>query len=118
MSIINIHINSLYACHIAYLSYLLKIQNVNIISSNSNKIFDFETSGYKSYYQRMINKQFEDTQFYLKDVGLFEWFVKNQFTFYASEPSPGITITITNNSSLIAAQTDFFTQLVIFKCCL
>ncbi len=113
MSTINIHINSLYACHIAYLAYLFKIPNVNIISSNSNKIFDFETSGYKSYYKRMIDKQYEDTQFYLQDVGLFEWFIKNQFTFYASEPTPGITITITNNSSLLDAQTDFFNQLEI-----
>lgn len=111
MTTINVHINSLYACHIAYLSYLFKIPNVNIISSNSNKIFNFNTSDYKVYYERMITKQFEDTNFFLQDVGLFEWFIKNQFTFYTSEPSPGLTITITNNTSLLDAQTDFFTQL-------
>ncbi len=83
MSTVNIHINSLYACHIAYLAYLFKIPNVNIISSDSNKNFTFETTlDYKSYYQRMINKQYEDTGFYLQDVGLFEWFIQNQMKLY------------------------------------
>lgn len=108
---VNIHVDSLYACHIAYLVYLLKLPNANIIASDTNKVFDFVTQGYLSVYQNVLKKQYIQTGWYVQDASLFEWFIKNTFTFFSTDPTPGITIDITMTNSLLDAQNDFFTQL-------
>lgn len=108
---INIFVDSVYACHIAYLCQLLKLDTHRIISSNANKTFDFG-SLYGSYYQRMLDKLQERTDVVLETV-FFENFLKNTYTF-SSIPDTAqgsISLIVTNNSSILAAQTQFFTLL-------
>lgn len=103
---INIYINSIYSCHIAYLAFLLKL-DFNIISTDP-KTFNFLVE-YQPY-KRMVDQVVTENN-YLIETTFFEYFIKNQFTFYTSPPAPGTTITILNNSSLLDAQLDFLTQL-------
>jgi hypothetical protein len=106
---LNIHIDSIYACHIAYIAWLLKI-DFNIISPISNKTFNFSTTDYNAYYQRMIDKIYQEYTL-LFEPALFEYYIKNTFTFYESNPISGTDITISNNTSIKAAEYDFYTQL-------
>lgn len=109
MSVINIHINSIYACHIGYFAKILKL-NFNIISPLVNKNFNFNTTDYYAYYLRMSNKLYEETTIYLEPA-FFEYYIKNIFNFYLVNPIDGINIIINNNTSLKAAENDFLTQL-------
>jgi len=109
MPIINIHVNSIYACHIAYIAWLLKI-DFNIISPISNKTFNFSTTDYYAYYQRMVNKIYEE-HILLFEPALFEYFIKNTFVFYSVPPVPGTDITVTINTSIKAVEYDFYSQL-------
>ena len=111
MTTINIYVDSLYACHIAYFTFLLKLDSVNIISPNSNLNFDFHTSGYEDYYRHMLDVQYEQTKYYIQDSCLFEWFIKNMFTFHDAPPTTGIDLTIQNSSSIQDAEADLLNQL-------
>lgn len=106
---INIHINSIYACHIAYVAWLLKLE-FNIISSDSNKIFDFNNTGYTVYYQRMVNKIYEEHKL-LFEPAFFEYYIKNNFIFYPTPPNNGIDIIITSTVSIKDVEYDFYNQL-------
>lgn len=106
---ISVQCNSQYACHIAYMSYLLKL-DVNIISPSSNKTFTF-AGEYQSYYQRMIDKLYEQTNYHL-EATLFEWFIKNMFPFYSSSASIDITLT---SITLKDSETEFLEQLFVLN---
>jgi hypothetical protein len=109
MTIINIHINSIYACHIAYIASLLKL-NFNIISPIINKTFNFLTTDYYTYYKRIVDKLYEEYSL-LFEPALFEYYIKNNFTFYSTNPVNDTDITITVNSSIKNVEYDFYTQL-------
>jgi hypothetical protein len=106
---INIHINSIYACHIAYVAWLLKL-DFNIISPDSNKIFDFISTDYMAYYQRMLDKLYEE-HVILFEPAFFEYYIKNNFIFYTTNQSSGIDIIVTNTKSIKDAEFDFYSQL-------
>jgi len=106
---INIYIDSIYACHIAYYAYILKL-DFNIISLDSNKIFDFNGTDYFDYYERMVNKLYDKTQILLEPT-LFEYFIKNTFTFNNSTNILDIDIHILNSNSLKDVENEFLQQL-------
>lgn len=105
---INIYIDSIYACHIAYYAYILKL-NFNIISLNSNKIFDFNGTDYFNYYKRMTDKLYNETKILLEPA-LFEYFIKNQFIFNNSTHKLDIKLYISGNN-LKDVETNFLQQL-------
>lgn len=87
---INIQINSIYAYHIYYIASLLKV-DVNIISNITG--FNFETSDYNMYYQKMLNNLYKNTGIYLESK-LFDWYIKNIITFISATPD----IVLTSNN--------------------
>lgn len=110
MSLINIYIDSIYACHIGYFAKLLKL-NFNIVSPIINKNFNFNTSDYYPYYLRMINKLYDDTSIYLEPA-FFEYYIKNSINFNSiNNIIDSINITITDNISLKSAENNFLTEL-------
>lgn len=108
MTTINIIINSVYACHVAYMAYLLKL-TVNVVTPLSNITFNFADE-YQLYYQRMVDKLYEDTGFVLETT-FFEHFIKNNLNIVSSSSHADYTITITNSTSLIAAEQNLLTHL-------
>lgn len=110
MTLINIYIDNVYACHIAYIASLLKL-DFNIISPSNNLIFNFNE--FIIYYDRMVKKLYERTSTYL-ETNLFEIYIKNKFTFYNSPPElGGIDIYLINSNSIKDAENEFYENLYI-----
>jgi hypothetical protein len=106
---INIHIDSIFACHIAYVAWLLKL-DFTIISPVINKTFNFISSGYSTYYQRMIDKLYEE-HLILLEPAFFEYYIKNKFIFYTTNQLEDIDIIVSNSLSIKDAEFDFYTEL-------
>jgi hypothetical protein len=81
---------------------------VQIVSTESNKLFDFDKL-YAPYYQRMVQKLQERTGVIL-ETAFFKWYVQTTATFVESA-SNGITLTITEDKNIELVQLQFFTLL-------
>lgn len=103
---INIHVDNIYACHLGFFAFLLKLE-YNIITPSSNLLFDFYNTDYKYYYTKLINILNKETLTYL-ELGFFDYYLKNNLNIFTSVQTPGIDIYIPNDPFKFNNITDMF----------
>lgn len=103
---LNIFIDNIYACHIAFFSSLLKL-DYSIITPSVNLTFDFYNTDYFAYYNNMLNILNKETNTYL-EVAFFDYYLKNKLNIYTTVQTIGTNIYIPNTPFLFNNIHDLF----------
>lgn len=106
--IYNIVVNDIWACHIGFLSYLLKLK-CNIISTIGNK-FSFISSDYQDYYQNLCNVLYIETDTYYEPQ-YFAYYLQNYIIIYNTPLNDSDTIYLEDNNSIYNAEDNFYNLL-------
>lgn len=108
---INIFCDNIYACHIAFVCHLLKL-DYTIITSNSNKDVDFLTHNeYEPYYKKILQNLKRETGEFIT-IEFLEHFIKTTLVF-SETPNLTATNSITlPSTSLLLCEKDLYQQLV------
>lgn len=101
----NLIVNNIWACHIGFLTYLLKL-NCNIISS-IGKNFNFTNSDLLNYYIRICDILYTETNTYY-EPNYFCYYLQNCINIYTSPHDNQNTIILPQCTSVYDAEYNFF----------